>query len=102
MNGWDGALITAVLAVLVFVAGQIVQRFVLEPIQEQKRLIGEIAHALLFYANRNAAGGEMGAFTAEQIHEASRHLRDLAGHLRSSIFYVPFYDTPRRSGASCP
>jgi len=96
MNGWDGALVTAILAVLVFVAGQILQRFVLEPIQEQTRLIGEISHALLFYANRVPEGVEIGTFTPEQLHEASHHLRDLAGRLRSSIFYVPFYDTLAR------
>jgi len=92
MNGWVGVFATAISAVLVFVAGQIVQRFVIEPVQEQKRLIGEIAHVLLFYANRGPEGVEMGTFTAEHIHEASHHLRNLAGRLRSSLFYVPFYD----------
>jgi hypothetical protein len=56
MSGWDGALATALIAVVVFVAGQILQRFVLEPIQEQRRLMGKIAHALLFYAKRDPVG----------------------------------------------
>ena len=90
---WDGVLVTAFVAVVVFVAGQILQGFVLEPIQEQQRLIGEVAHALLFYANRGPEGVELGTFTPEHLHETSHHLRDLAGRLRSSIFYIPFYST---------
>ena len=98
MTGVDGALVTAFLAVIAFVAGQALLRFVAEPIQEQKRLIGEIAHALLFYANRDPEGVNMGTFTAEHVHEGSHHLRDLAGRLRSSLFYVLFYDTLARLG----
>lgn len=93
MNGWDGALVTAVLAILVFVVGQAVLRFAVEPIQEQKRLIGEVAHALLFYANRGSYG-----FSHEELRETRDHLRGLAGQLRSSIFYVPFYGTLERVG----
>jgi len=102
MSGWDGALVTALFAVVVFVAGQILQRFVLEPIQEQRRLIGEVAHALLFYANRGPAGVQLGTFTLEDLRETSRHLRDLAGRLRSSIFYIPLYDTVARLVDSVP
>jgi hypothetical protein len=98
MSGWAGVLGTAVVAVLVFVAGQVLQRFVLEPIQEQRRLIGEVAHALLFYANRGPMGVKLGTYTVEDLHEASRHLRDLAGRLRSSLFFVPYYDTMARLG----
>jgi hypothetical protein len=38
-------------ALVVFVLTQSFLKLVLEPIQEQKKLIGEVAHALLFYAN---------------------------------------------------
>ncbi len=98
MSGWAGVLATAFFAVFVFVIGQVLQRFVLEPIQEQRRLIGEVAHALLFYADRDPKGVELGTFTVADLHEASRHLRDLAGRLRSSIFFVPYYDTMARRG----
>jgi hypothetical protein len=97
MNGWDGALVAAVSAILVFTAGQIVQRFFLEPIQEQQRLIGEVAHALLFYANRGPYG-----FTQEELNETRDHLRGLAGQLRASIFYIPLYDTVVRLSARVP
>ena len=45
------AIVTALLAVLVFVLTQSFLKLVLEPVQEQLKLIGEVAHALLFYAN---------------------------------------------------
>lgn len=56
------ATLTAVVGIMVFVLGQIVQRIFLEPIQEQRKVIGEIAYALLMYGNvdhvaqRNAEG----------------------------------------------
>lgn len=84
----SGPLLTAILAVFVFAVGQAVLRFVLEPIQEYKKLIGEVAHALLFYANRGPYG-----FTLEQLEETANDLRGMSGRIRSSIFYVPFYDT---------
>lgn len=93
MNGWDGILVTALLAVLVFVVGQAVLRFVLEPVQEQRRLIGEVAHALLFYGNRGPYG-----FTPEELDETRDHLRGLAGRLRASLFNIPSYDALARLG----
>jgi len=37
--------------VAIFVLGQVLLRFFLEPIQEQRRIIGEIASALVYLAN---------------------------------------------------
>jgi hypothetical protein len=42
---------TIVGGVIVLVAGQILGKFFLEPIQEQARLIGEIANTLILYGN---------------------------------------------------
>lgn len=47
----SAAAVAAVLAVFVFVLTQSFLKLVLEPVQEQRRLIGEVAHALLYYAN---------------------------------------------------
>lgn len=38
-------------SVLVLVTGQLIVRFVIDPIHDQKRHLGEIANALIFYAN---------------------------------------------------
>ena len=100
MNSWDGALVTAFLAVLVFLAGQAVLRFVFEPIQEQRRLIGEVAHALLFYANvyHLHAFKQPDEEQQEDLAEAKKALRALAGRLRASLWVVPFYDPLARLG----
>lgn len=82
------AIITALLAVVVFVVTQSFLKLLLEPIQEQKKLIGEVAHALLFYANVGPVG-----FSTEEREEVRMALRGLAGQLRASLFYVPFYNT---------
>jgi hypothetical protein len=101
------AITTAALTVfagfVVFVLGQIVQRFVLEPIQEQRKVIGEIAHALLFYANvyRVPEAEEYERMSKERIadlEEARKTLRGFAGRLHTSLWNIPAYDTLARMG----
>jgi hypothetical protein len=46
--------LTALGGVIVFVIGQIVVKFIIEPIYEQKKLIGEIAGSIHFYYNVGA------------------------------------------------
>jgi hypothetical protein len=87
------AFVTALLAVLVFVFTQSFLKLVLEPIQEQKKLIGEVAHALLFYANVGPVGA-----SEEERSRAREALRGLAGQLRASLWTIPFYDTLARMG----
>jgi hypothetical protein len=43
--------LTAVCGVAVFVIGQLVAKFLIDPLQEQKRLIGEIAASIILYSN---------------------------------------------------
>jgi hypothetical protein len=47
------AAFTAFFGVIVYAGGQAAQRFVLEPVQEQRKVIGEIAFALLMHGNVN-------------------------------------------------
>jgi hypothetical protein len=93
------AIVTALLAVVVFVLTQSFLKLVLEPIQEQRRLIGEVASALTVYERAyslrvvNASGGE--AFfgsTREEAMEAEKALRGLKGRLEASLWSVPAYD----------
>jgi hypothetical protein len=79
------AALTVVLGFVVFVLGQIVQRFFLEPMQEQKRIIGEIAFAVLYYGNVSIMANK------ERQEEAVFHLRKLAGQLRATLWTVPWY-----------
>jgi hypothetical protein len=46
--------LTAVVGVTVFVIGQLTAKFLIEPIHEQKKLIGEIAATIIFYSNVGA------------------------------------------------
>jgi hypothetical protein len=76
---------TVALGYVVFVLGQFTQRLCIEPIQEQKRVIGEIAYLLDYYGNV-ASVAKTGL-----AEEASRELRRLAGELRSTLRTVLGY-----------
>jgi hypothetical protein len=79
------AALTVVLGFVVFVLGQIAQRFFIEPIQEQRRVIGEIAHATVYYGNVGKLS------EPERRLEASGTLHELASKLRSTLWTVPLY-----------
>ena len=90
-----GAVLAVVGGVATFVLGQAFLRFVLEPIQEQRRIIGEIASALLYLANiahldKVGAEGYVLQYPEEPA-EASRILRRLASKLRATLEPVPLY-----------
>jgi hypothetical protein len=79
---------TALGAILVFVASQLLGKLVIEPVQDLKRLLGEIRYALVFHAQ--AISTPVGDTTSED--EAAKVLRKLACDLRSKIGAVPKYD----------
>lgn len=94
------AAFTAFFGVLVLVAGQLIQRFVIEPIHDQKKAIGEAAFNYTFLANLNYVGRFQGVplqYPAEP-QEASRTLRRIAGQLRASLVTVPCYDRLAANG----
>ena len=80
------ASLTVALGFFVFVLGQFTQRLCIEPIQEQKRVIGEVAYFLLDYYADVASVAKSGL-----SEEASRELRRLAGELRSTLRTVLGY-----------
>src|SRR4051812_41961606 len=90
------ALLTAFFGVLVFVAGQFIQRFLLEPIQEQRKAIGEVVFNLTFLGNvDNAAVRQERELLSTRIvdaDDAAKTLRTLAGQLRASLWTIPCYD----------
>lgn len=89
------ASLTALLTVLVFVIGQLVQRFFLEPIQDQRKNIGEIAYALVFYANvSDTEDNLLRGLARLEIEEpivVARTIRKLASELRASLHVILFY-----------
>jgi|SRR5215212_4524461 len=78
---------------VVLVVGQIIQRFYLEPIQEQRKIIGEIAYALIYDAN---VVREL--FDEERANETATRLRRLASSLRATVRTIPSYGFFSRQG----
>jgi len=73
---------------VVFVLGQIVIKFFIEPIHKQSETIGDIAHYLIFYANQYS---NPGTGKHEDIEETSRVLRKQAGELIARTHVIKIY-----------
>lgn len=79
---------TVVAGVAVFVGGQLVVKFFIEPWHEYRMLVGRIAHALILYRTANDVPGLV---SPAPIDEARRELRSLAGELWQRTHAIPFY-----------
>ena len=82
-------LIVVIVGVTGFILGQAILKFVLEPIVEQRKLIGEIAAALTEYAN---VGGIRIPEDADRVNKAQTAIRGMASRLRASPWSLPFYE----------
>jgi hypothetical protein len=72
----------------VFVLGQIVIKFFIEPIQKQSEAIGDIAHSLIYYADQYS---NPGSGKPEDIKETSNVLRKLASELVAKTYVIKLY-----------
>ena len=92
MSDWTKIILTALFtiagAVLVYTFGEIFTKFFIEPIHDQKKIIWEIAEALIFYANIYA---NPGTASKETNDKAQFRLRQLASLLRSKTQLIPWY-----------
>jgi hypothetical protein len=79
---------TVVAGVAVFVFGQAVVKFVIEPWHEYRMLVGHIAHAVILYSTANA-NPEL--VSPVPIEEARRELRSLSGELWQRTYAIPLY-----------
>ncbi len=57
-SGCLTAAFTIIGGVVVLVLGQLISKFLIEPMQEQSKLIGEIANSVVFYGNVGSTGIE--------------------------------------------
>jgi hypothetical protein len=80
------AVLTIIGGVTVYVLGQIITKFFIEPYQEYRKTVGEIAYTLVYYANVSAGTGE------DRQHEAWSAFRQNAARLLSSTEQIPSYD----------
>ena len=79
---------TVISGTSVFVLGQLISKFIIDPVHEQQKVFGEIVDALIFYKNifgRTIIG------TTKEGDEAQNKLRSLATKLLSKTHLIPFY-----------
>jgi hypothetical protein len=87
--------------VIIYVAGQIIVKIVIDPVQELKRVIADIAFKLIHYSHvyRIAPSGDPDAsgeeeqkgVDPEKLEQASDEYRKLASMLNAGYRLVPFY-----------
>jgi len=80
--------VTIIGGVFIFVCGQIVLKFFIEPILDQRRLIGELTSALIFYSDLIANPGNDDSDKRLQL---SEELRKYASNLMAKTKAIPFY-----------
>ena len=97
-------LTTIVVGVVVFIAGQAFLRFVMEPIQHQRKIIGEIDFACIMYANELVVNyptvdklpQEEITRLQSELREVSKEIRRLGSALNSTLT-IPLYRLWARS-----
>jgi hypothetical protein len=89
--------------VIIYVLGEIIVKIVIDPVQELKRVIAEIAFKLIHYSHvfklsasddSEAAGGER-EIAPEKLEQAADEYRRLASLLNAGYRLVPFYSLAR-------
>jgi len=80
--------LTILSGVIVFILGQLALKLLIEPIQEFKKTVADIAHALIEYANIYA---NPGVVSNESEKKASEELRKLSSRLNAQMYLIPFY-----------
>ena len=87
--------------VIIYVAGQIIVKIIIDPVQELKRVIADIAFKLIYYshvyriapsADGSASGEDAQRNIApEKLEQAADEYRKLASMLNAGYRLVPFY-----------
>ncbi len=80
--------LTIIGGITVYVIGQVIEKFLIEPIYEQAKFIGEIADSLIFYADiiSNPGYGK-----PKKIDDASKQLRQQASQLMAKTHAIRSY-----------
>jgi hypothetical protein len=84
---------TVVTGLVIFVLGQILLKLFIEPMQEMRKTIGLVAHAL---KGRAAVIHNPTVSNTDELKEVSRDLRDFSAKLYSHLYAVPFYRVASR------
>ena len=86
--------LTIISGVFVFVLGQTILKLVIEPVNEMKQTIGNVAFTLLQYSN--AYGNTEVIADAEIVKNIKTEIRSLASNLLRSVSIIPFYPKIRK------
>ena len=91
--------------VIIYVAGQIIVKIVIDPVQELKRVIAEIAFKLIYYSHvyRVVSSGDeevseekaQKGVDSKKLEQAADEYRKLASMLNAGYHLVPFYGIAR-------
>lgn len=91
--------LTIVGGILVFVAGQVISRFFIDPIHEQKQIIGQVADALIYYSEVYQNPNDK---TIERRLIVANKFRQLATLMESKTHVVAWYGLFTMLGAVRP
>lgn len=78
---------TVLSGVLVFVCGQVIQKFWIEPFQDHMKVIGKIDNRLKYYENVLAYWG---LYNLDRRNQAADEMRQLSCELEATFKQVPF------------
>jgi hypothetical protein len=92
MTEWIKIILTSSLTILggiiVYVAGQIISKFFIEPIHKQAEIIGDISDALVYYAREYSSPGLL---PRKKLDEAHERFRQLASLLKAKTYMIKWY-----------
>lgn len=80
--------VTVISGVLVFVLSQMAMRFIIDPIFEQRRTMGEVAYSVVFYSN---VCSNPGLAEFDRMKEVSHALRKASSDLQAKTAIIPLY-----------
>ena len=89
--------------IIIYVLGEIIVKIVIDPVQELKRVIADIAFKLIHYSHvyklsasdKSVAATEEKKIDQEKLENAAEEYRKLASMLNAGYHLVPFYSFTR-------
>ena len=81
--------LTIFAGVVTYVLGQLVMKLIIEPVHEFKRVIANISHSLIEYANVYSNPGITGNDNEKNV---STVTRKLSSQLNAQIYLIPHYE----------
>jgi len=85
--------LTIFAGVMTFVLGQLALKLLIDPVQEFKRAVADISHALIEYAEVYENPGITGR---DKEREVSKELKRLSSRLNAQMYLIPMYKNTAR------